>query len=100
MWRSALRKLGLCGRVELARVLGRSLLLSFPLPQAGIPAALTEAEQDVALRVYRGASNAEIARERGVSSKTIGKQLESIYRKLGVSSRTELVLRLRGKRGS
>lgn len=73
-------------------------LLSFPLPQAQVPDALTPAEQDVALRVYAGASNAAIARERGVSTKTIINQLETIYRKLNVCSRIELVLLLRGRR--
>jgi DNA-binding NarL/FixJ family response regulator len=72
-------------------------LLSIPLVEAEVPEALSPAEQEVALKVYAGASNQEIARARGVSAKTIGHQLESIYRKLGVSSRIELVLRLRGR---
>jgi DNA-binding NarL/FixJ family response regulator len=74
-------------------------LLSFPLAEAEIPDALSPTEQEVALQVYAGASNEEIARARGVSAKTVGNQLESIYRKLGVSSRIELVLRLRGGGG-
>ncbi|MBX3225963.1 MAG: helix-turn-helix transcriptional regulator [Labilithrix sp.] len=69
-------------------------LLSFPLPEPVFPPELTAAERDVALRVFRGATNAAIARERGVSAKTIANQLESIYRKAGVTSRCELVLRL------
>jgi DNA-binding CsgD family transcriptional regulator len=70
-------------------------LLAFEVPAAELPDALTIAEQEVALHVYAGASQREIAQARGVSVKTIGNQLESIYRKLGVSSRVELVLRLR-----
>lgn len=70
-------------------------LLAFTLPEAELPEALTIAEQEVALQVYAGASHREIAQARGVSVKTIGNQIESIYRKLGVSSRIELVLRLR-----
>jgi DNA-binding CsgD family transcriptional regulator len=73
-------------------------LLSFPLVAADVPEALSPAEQEVALQVYAGASNKEIAQARGVSARTIGNQLESIYRKLGVSSRAELALRLRGGR--
>lgn len=69
-------------------------LLSFPLADPVLPACLTEAESDVARRVLDGASNDDIARARGVSIKTVGNQLESIYRKLGVASRYELVLRL------
>lgn len=76
--------------------LGRDLaLIELPLPFAEIPPALTEAEQDVALEVFRGATNREIADARGVSVRTVSKQLEAIYRKLGVSSRAELVLYLR-----
>jgi len=70
-------------------------MLAFALPEAELPEALTIAEQEVALQVYAGASHRDIAQTRGVSVKTIGNQLESIYRKLGVSSRVELVLRLR-----
>lgn len=74
-------------------------LLSFDLPHAELPDALTLTEQEVALSVFEGRSNREIAAARGVSVKTVGHQLESIYRKLGVSSRVELVLRLRGRAG-
>jgi len=72
-------------------------LLSFPLTDAELPEALTPAQQEVALLVYAGASNKAIAQARGVSPKTISNQLDSIYRKLGVGSRAELVLRLGGK---
>ena len=73
--------------------------LDFPVPEAVLPRVLTEAEQAVALLAFEGATNGEIAEARSVSVKTIGNQLESIYRKLGVSSRAELVLRLkRGRR--
>ncbi len=70
-------------------------LLEFVKPEARIPPALTDAEQDIAVRVFQGATNAEIADARGVSSKTVSNQLESIFRKLGVTSRAELVLLLR-----
>jgi DNA-binding CsgD family transcriptional regulator len=73
-------------------------LITVPLADAQLPAALTDAEQDIALRVYLGHSNQEIAQQRQTSEFTIGNQLEAIYRKLRVSSRTELVLRLRGGR--
>lgn len=73
-------------------------LLSFPIGEAELPDGLTVAEQEVALLVYAGSTNKQIAEARGVSPKTIGNQLEAIYRKLDVKSRAELVLRLRGKR--
>jgi DNA-binding NarL/FixJ family response regulator len=72
------------------------VLVSFPLPPAQIPLALTGAEQDIALQVFAGASNEQIARARGVTERTVGIQLEAIYRKLSIGSRFELVLLLRG----
>jgi DNA-binding CsgD family transcriptional regulator len=81
---------------EVAYLTEELALLSFPLADAEVPEALSPAEQEVALKVYAGATNKQIADARGVSPRTIGNQLESIYRKLGVSSRAELVLRLRG----
>jgi DNA-binding CsgD family transcriptional regulator len=61
------------------------------------PPALTDAEVEVARLVMRGASTADIARGRGVSTRTIANQLASIYRKLGVGSRAELVFSLGAK---
>ncbi len=61
------------------------------------PALLDEfppAERDVALRVLRGESNAEIARARGTSPRTVAKQLAALFRRLRVGSRAELVGRL------
>jgi DNA-binding NarL/FixJ family response regulator len=79
-----------------AHALGPDLILiEYPLPIADIPAEFTEAEQEVALLVFQGATDQEIASIRGVSAKTVSKQLEAIYRKLGVASRAELVLYLR-----
>jgi DNA-binding NarL/FixJ family response regulator len=60
-----------------------------------IPDELSEAERDIAQRIFDGATNQQIAVARGVNVKTVGKQLEAIYRKLGVSCRVELILRLR-----
>lgn len=51
---------------------------------------LTEAEHEVMSQAVRGASNREIATSRGTSTRTVANQLASIYRKLGLCSRTEL----------
>jgi DNA-binding CsgD family transcriptional regulator len=56
---------------------------------------LTGGEERIALLAGRGQQNDEIARELGLSPKTIEWNLTRIYRKLGVRSRTELALRLR-----
>jgi DNA-binding NarL/FixJ family response regulator len=59
-------------------------------------ATVPPAEREVALGVLRGRSNAEIARARGTSPRTIAKQVASLFRRLGVGSRAELVGRLSG----
>jgi DNA-binding CsgD family transcriptional regulator len=64
-----------------------------------IPKNLTGAEREVAALVFDGLSNLEIAGSRDTSPRTVANQLSSIYRKLGVSSRRELV-RLLAKRSS
>ena len=52
---------------------------------------LTPAERDVALFAIKGMSTAEMAGLRGVSEGTIKAQTNAIYRKAGVSGRTQLL---------
>jgi DNA-binding CsgD family transcriptional regulator len=52
---------------------------------------LTEAEHAVAILAIDGRSSAEIASIRVTSVRTVANQLASIYRRLGVKSRRELV---------
>ncbi len=52
---------------------------------------LTPAEREVARSYAAGKSCAEVAAERGTSPHTVANQLGSIYSKLGVAGRTELV---------
>ena len=56
---------------------------------------LTAAEQDVHERLLRGESNAEIARHRKTSTRTVANQVASVFQKLGVGSRAELAARAR-----
>lgn len=53
--------------------------------------ALTPAERDVAMMAIKGCSIAEIAGLRGVSDGTVKAQTNAIYRKAGVSGRTQLL---------
>lgn len=55
---------------------------------------LTHAERDVSALVLEGRSNKEIAHIRGAAVSTVAKQLERIYRRLGINSRRELVVLL------
>jgi DNA-binding NarL/FixJ family response regulator len=76
-------------------VQGRELvLLRFPIPAPRLPRNLSRAEREVVAGVLKGHSNAEIAAHRGTSLRTVAVQLQSIFRKLGVGSRTELAAAL------
>lgn len=55
-------------------------------------ARLTDAERCVAVQVAQGRSTKEIALGCGISLHTARNHLASIYRKIGVSSRTEALL--------
>jgi len=55
---------------------------------------LTSAQLDVARAIARGASNAEIARRRGTSVRTVANQVASILRRLGATSRAQVALKL------
>jgi DNA-binding CsgD family transcriptional regulator len=54
-------------------------------------AALTEREGQVLGLIAHGLTNAQVARTLATSARTIDKHLEHLYRKLGVTSRTEAV---------
>ena len=51
---------------------------------------LTAAEREVAALALRGLSNRDIAVRRGARERTVANQLASVFRKLGISSRSEL----------
>lgn len=61
--------------------------------------ALTATEVRVATLVARGRSNAAVGRELFMSPKTVEWNLSKIYKKLGVSSRTELAAKLAKQSG-
>ncbi len=72
------------------------VVASFPLPAPlrGRPRpALTAAEREVMAALLDGRSYADIARRRRRSVNTVAKQAGSAFRKLGVSSRSELAAR-------
>jgi DNA-binding CsgD family transcriptional regulator len=75
----------------------RFLVLSEPIASGEQGAGLTQAEHEVASMVAQGRSNREIAAARNVSPATIANQLQAIYAKLGVGSRSAMVLRARGR---
>ena len=66
-----------------------------PVTGVGL-ALLTAREQQVAAKVALAACDRDIARRLGVSPRTVQKHLQQIYRKLGLSSRAELMVHLAG----
>jgi two-component system nitrate/nitrite response regulator NarL len=72
----------------------------WPAPNDGWPApnigdrALTKRETEIAGLVSQGLANKAVAGQLGVVEGTIKIHLHNIYRKLGISNRTGLMLRV------
>ena len=61
-------------------------------PPRGWPADLTDREVEVLRVIARGASNREVAERLFISTKTVGRHVENVYAKIGVSSRAAAAL--------
>jgi DNA-binding NarL/FixJ family response regulator len=72
---------------------GEFLVLSEPL-RPPPRETLTPAELEVARAIVRGASNAEIARMRSTSVRTVANQVASILSHLGAASRAQVAAKL------
>lgn len=68
------------------------VVLSYPVAAQAELSRLTTAESEIVSLLVRGCSNAEIAAHRGTTVRTVSKQVDSVYKKLGVHSRAELAL--------
>ena len=71
------------------------MVMSYELPEWELPDTLTVTERQVLRALLRGATQAQVAEARSVTSATISNQLASIFHKVGVGSRMELAARLR-----
>jgi DNA-binding NarL/FixJ family response regulator len=67
-----------------------------PVPGRFALSKLRPSQREVLRLLLAGSSNAEIARARRTSRGTVAKQIDGIYRSLGVRSRGELVAALCG----
>jgi DNA-binding NarL/FixJ family response regulator len=76
-----------------ARVLATT---TSPVAAPDDPAGLTTREREVLAQLATGASNAQIARSLGLSTKTVQNYVSRILDKLQVSDRTQAALRARG----
>ncbi len=90
---SAAAKVGIASRIELVRL--AAMLTRDPRARFA-KSALTAAERDVLELLSQGLSNAEIARFRNRSVRTIANQVAELLRKTSVSSRRALVTRTIG----
>jgi len=88
---AAIRTVAAGGSVVGSGVAGRRLLDS---ASPGVP--LTPRESEVLALLARGASNAEIAHELGLSVKTVQNHVSNVLAKLQARDRTQAVLRMRG----
>ncbi len=88
---AAIRTVAAGGSVVGSGVAGRRLLASTP---NRVP--LTPRESEVLALLARGASNAEIAHELGLSVKTVQNHVSNVLAKLQARDRTQAVLRMRG----
>lgn len=84
------------GAELMGRILGATAA-ALPAAEAGgaLLAELTEREREVAREVARGATNKEAARRLGITERTVKAHLGSVFEKLGVRDRLQLVLRLK-----
>jgi pimeloyl-ACP methyl ester carboxylesterase len=93
------------GRSHMIRESEGALQAMFGALDAFIPAAaprtapaaskaLSRRERDLIDHLCQGATNAEIARDLGLSEKTVRNQLSHVFQKLGVSSRTQAVAKI------
>ena len=69
------------------------IVVSYPVVPH-VPPSLTGCESAVLLLIMRGASNAEIAKEREISKHTVANQIASIFEKMKVNSRSEMASKL------
>ena len=72
-------------------VLEAAGLRSWPVRHAW-PAGLTEREVEVLRLISRGHSNRVVAQQLGISTKTVGRHVDNLYAKAGVSSRAAAAL--------
>jgi len=88
-------------RVTTIEIDGQTLVVLSHATQApddvlgGLPAS----EREVLRHVLEGRSQQEIAGLRGTSPRTVAKQIERAYRRLGVRSKAELAALIADRRG-
>lgn len=70
------------------------IVLSWPVVARPELSSMTDAEQEILGMLLERRTQRDMASARGTSARTVANQVASIYRKLGVSGRVELLARL------
>jgi len=78
-------------RARLLRDGSQNIVVSIPRPELCLEPLLTPAEFAFARHLADGANPGQIAKERGISRRAIANRSLALFRKLGVSSRLELL---------
>lgn len=73
--------------------------ISEPQPHSGALSSLTEREREIAGLIRIGLRNREIAQRCGLTEGTVKVHLHSIFQKLGIKSRSELIILMIGSPG-
>jgi DNA-binding CsgD family transcriptional regulator len=68
--------------------------ITIPRPDGVLEDSLTAAEYEVIKLLVEGRSYVEIGRERNIAHRTVANQVASVFRKLGVSGRVDLLCQL------
>jgi DNA-binding CsgD family transcriptional regulator len=71
-----------------ALVIEDTVILRYPVSRS----RLTDAEREVIAYILAGMTNAEIARSRGTSVRTVANQIAGIFKKTGARSRAEVAV--------
>ncbi len=86
---------GLRAKLAEVSVRGEALLVgAYPMINEDRIKPLSESERTVLAHLMAGSTNSDIAQRRQTSEYTVANQVQSIFRKLHVSSRSELAARL------
>lgn len=91
---AALRGEADAGRLDqgAVRAVLEAVGLRTPAARHAWPAGLTEREVEVLRLISRGQPNRVVAQRLGLSTKTVGRHVENLYAKIGVSSRAAAAL--------
>lgn len=97
---SLMKRLVVSTHAAISRLPVAKLPLEGVSVEASAMSALTKREEEVARAVAKGASNKEVARQCGITERTVKAHIGSVFQKLKARDRLHLALMLNGQRPS